>query len=87
MPLSPKFGLTYGFTIDRKVKILLSSDTPVGIAKSMGLGMMGFADALAELQPDMVLMLGDQFKLVARIPIAHLHGAKNSSLICYQSYL
>ena len=90
MHLSPEFGLTYreieadGFTIDRKVEMLLSSDTPVGVAKSMGLGMMGFADALAELQPDMVLMLGDRFELlaaasaamVARIPIAHLHGGE-----------
>ena len=90
MHLSPEFGLTYreieadGFTIDRKVEMLLSSDTPVGVAKSMGLGMMGCADALAELQPDMVLMLGDRFELlaaasaamVARIPIAHLHGGE-----------
>ena len=92
MHLSPEFGLTYreieadGFTIDRKVEMLLSSDTPVGVAKSMGLGMMGCADALAELQPDMVLMLGDRFELlaaasaamVARIPIAHLHGGETT---------
>jgi GDP/UDP-N,N'-diacetylbacillosamine 2-epimerase (hydrolysing) len=59
MHLSPEFGLTYkaieadGFEIDRKVEMLTSSDTPAGIAKSMGLGMIGFADALNELNPDL----------------------------------
>jgi GDP/UDP-N,N'-diacetylbacillosamine 2-epimerase (hydrolysing) len=58
MHLSPEFGLTYreiekdGFRIDRKVEMLTSSDTSVGIAKSMGLGMIGFADALNDLKPD-----------------------------------
>lgn len=88
--LSPDFGLTYreieqdGFRIDRKVEMLLSSDTPVGIAKSMGLGVIGFADALAELKPDLLVVLGDRFEifaavsaaLVARIPVAHLHGGE-----------
>lgn len=92
MHLSPEFGLTYreieadGFTIDRKVEMLTSSDTPVGIAKAMGLGMIGFADALAELKPDILLVLGDRFEifaaaaaaLVARIPIAHLHGGETT---------
>ena len=56
--LSHEFGLTYkaieedGFRIDRKVEMLLSSDTPVGVTKSMGLALCGFADALADLQPD-----------------------------------
>jgi len=90
MHLSPEFGLTYkaieedGFAIDRKVEMLTSSDTPVGIAKSMGLGMIGFADALHELQPDLIMVLGDRFEilsavfaaLVARIPLAHLHGGE-----------
>ena len=90
MHLSPEFGLTYkaieqdGFQIDRKVEMLTSSDTPVGIAKSMGLGMIGFADALHELQPDLIVVLGDRFEifsavsaaLVARIPVAHLHGGE-----------
>lgn len=88
--LSPDFGLTYreieqdGFRIDCKVEMLLSSDTPVGIAKSMGLGVIGFADALAELKPDLLVVLGDRFEifaavsaaLVARIPVAHLHGGE-----------
>ena len=73
-----------GSTIDRKVEMLLSFDTPVGIAKSMGLGLIGFADALNELQPDLIVVLGDRFEifaavsaaLVARIPVAHLHGGE-----------
>jgi len=64
--------------------MLLSSDTPVGITKSMGVGMIGFADALNELQPDLIVVLGDRFEifaavsaaLVARIPVAHLHGGE-----------
>jgi len=90
MHLSPEFGLTYreiekdGFQIDRKVEMLTSSDTPVGIAKSMGLGMIGIADALNELIPDLIVVLGDRFEifsavsaaLVARIPVAHLHGGE-----------
>ena len=90
MHLSPEFGLTYqeieqdGFEIDRKVEMLTSSDTAVGIAKSMGLGLIGFADALHELQPDLIIVLGDRFEifaavsaaLVARIPVAHLHGGE-----------
>lgn len=90
MHLSPEFGLTYreieedGFHIDRKIEMLTSSDTPVGIAKSMGLGVIGFADALNELRPDLIVVLGDRFEifaavataLVARIPVAHLHGGE-----------
>lgn len=90
MHLSPEFGLTVkeieadGHRIDRKVEMLLSSDTPVGITKSMGLGMIGFADAFAELQPDLLLVLGDRFEifaavsaaLIARIPSAHIHGGE-----------
>jgi len=88
--LSPEFGLTYreietdGFHIDRKIEILLSSDTPTGTAKSMGLAIIGFADALATLSPDLLVVLGDRFEifaaavaaLVARIPIAHIHGGE-----------
>jgi len=90
MHLSPEFGLTYqeiekdGFRIDRRVEMLLSSDSPTGLAKSMGLGMIGFADVLRELQPDMLLVLGDRFEIFsavaaavpARIPVAHLHGGE-----------
>ncbi|SEW44461.1 GDP/UDP-N,N'-diacetylbacillosamine 2-epimerase (hydrolysing) [Chitinophaga sp. YR573] len=90
MHLSPEFGLTYkniekdGFIIDKKIEILLSSDSATGISKSMGLGMIGFAEALAELQPDLVVMLGDRFEIfsmaaaamISRIPVAHLHGGE-----------
>ena len=90
MHLSPEFGLTYreieydGFQIDHKVEMLTSSDTSAGIAKSMGLGLIGFADALSELKPDIIVVLGDRFEifsavsaaLVARIPVAHLHGGE-----------
>jgi GDP/UDP-N,N'-diacetylbacillosamine 2-epimerase (hydrolysing) len=90
MHLSAEFGLTYqaieadGFRIDRKVDMLLSSNSAVGIAKSVGVGMIGFADALRDLQPDVLLVLGDRFEiipavicaLVAAIPVAHLHGGE-----------
>jgi GDP/UDP-N,N'-diacetylbacillosamine 2-epimerase (hydrolysing) len=90
MHLSPEFDLTYreiekdGFCIDHKVEMLLSSDTPVGLAKSMGLGLIGFGDTLQELKPDLVLVLGDRFEIfsavtaamVAKIPVAHLHGGE-----------
>jgi len=88
MHLSPEFGLTYqsieadGFMIDAKVEMLVSSDTPVGVAKSMGLGLIGFADALDRLRPDILVVLGDRFEilaavqaaLVACIPVAHIAG-------------
>lgn len=88
--LSPEFGCTYqqieqdGFAIDEKVEILLSSDTAVGIAKSMGLGVLGFTDALSRLKPDALVILGDRFEALAaaqtamilRIPVVHLHGGE-----------
>ena len=88
--LSPEFGLTYRtmendeFHIDEKVEMLLSSDTPVGVTKSMGLALIGFADAFAGLSPDIVVVLGDRYEilaaaeaaLVANIPIAHIHGGE-----------
>lgn len=88
--LSPEFGLTYrdieadGFKIDRKVEMLLSSDSPVGITKSMGLGLSGYADALSELRPDLLVLLGDRYEtfaaaaaaLMAKVPVAHLHGGE-----------
>lgn len=90
MHLSPEFGMTVeeiekdGFFINRRIEMLLSADTPSGVSKSMGLGLIGFADAVAELRPDIVLILGDRFEIlaaaisamVARIPIAHLHGGE-----------
>ncbi len=90
MHLSPEFGLTYkeieedGLKIDEKVEILLSADTPSAISKSIGLGLIGYADALNRLKPDMVVILGDRFEALAfaiasyvhRIPIAHLYGGE-----------
>lgn len=88
--LSPEFGLTYkhieddGFTIDSKVEMLLSADTDQGIVKSMGLGMIGCADAFTQLKPDAVVILGDRYEMLAvaaaasifKIPIIHLHGGE-----------
>jgi GDP/UDP-N,N'-diacetylbacillosamine 2-epimerase (hydrolysing) len=90
MHLSPEFGLTYreietdGFRIDRKVEMLMSSDTPIGIGKSIGVGVIGLGEAFQELQPDLLLVLGDRFEIfaaaaagtVARIPLAHVHGGE-----------
>ena len=90
MHLSPEFGMTAdviqadGFNINKRVEMLMSSDSSVGISKSMGLAMIGFADAFAELNPDLLLVLGDRFEIfsavsaamIARIPIAHIHGGE-----------
>lgn len=92
MHLSPEFGLTYkvieqdGFRIDAGVEMLLSSDTAVGVTKSVGLGMLGFADLWPKLKPDIVVVLGDRFEILAaaaaamfaRLPIAHIHGGETT---------
>lgn len=92
MHLSPEFGLTYkeieadSFTIDKKVEMLLSSDTSNAITKSIGLATIGFADAYEDLQPDILLILGDRFEILAaataaliyKIPVAHLHGGERT---------
>lgn len=88
--LSAEFGNTYkeieadGFTIDEKVEIILSSDTAVGVVKSIGLATIGFAETLKRIEPDLLLVLGDRFEmlgvaqsaLIMRIPIAHIHGGE-----------
>ncbi|WP_148570702.1 UDP-N-acetylglucosamine 2-epimerase [Aliarcobacter cryaerophilus] len=89
MHLSPEFGLTYKeiekeFSVNKKIEMLLSSDTSVGISKSMGLAQISFSEAYEELQPDMVVVLGDRYEIfsatsaamIAKIPIAHLHGGE-----------
>lgn len=90
--LSPEFGLTYrdieadGHAIDERIEMLLSSDTAVGTTKAMGLGLIGFADAFARLRPDLIVVLGDRFEilaaasaaLIANIPIAHIHGGETT---------
>lgn len=92
MHLSPEFGLTKstiladGLRIDAQVEMLLSSDSPVGVVKSMGVGLIGFADALDRMSPDCLIVLGDRFEtlavaqaaLVLRIPIVHLHGGEKT---------
>ena len=86
--LSPEFGETWrviegdGFLIDAKVEMLLSSDTGVGTAKSVALGLAGMADALDRLRPDLILVVGDRFEILAaaqaalflRIPVGHIAG-------------
>lgn len=88
--LSPEFGLTYeqivkdNFEIDEKIEILLSSDTPASIAKTMGLAMISFGDAFSHLQPDALVILGDRYEMLSiasvatiyKIPIVHLHGGE-----------
>jgi len=92
MHLSPEFGFTFkeiiadGFTIDRKVEMLMSSNNNIGIAKSIGVGMLGFGDVWADLKPDLILVLGDRFEIfaavasamVSQIPIAHVHGGEKT---------
>jgi GDP/UDP-N,N'-diacetylbacillosamine 2-epimerase (hydrolysing) len=93
MHLSPEFGLTYqeiendGFEIDKKIEMLLSADTPSSISKSIGLGLIGFADSFFELNPDIVIVLGDRYEVLAaslaamfgNIPIAHIHGGETTA--------
>lgn len=89
MHLSPEFGLTYKeiekeFKIDKKIEILLSSDSSVGVAKAMGLANISFSEAFQELNPDILVVLGDRFEIfsavstamILRIPIAHLSGGE-----------
>jgi GDP/UDP-N,N'-diacetylbacillosamine 2-epimerase (hydrolysing) len=92
MHLSSEFGNTWkqieadGFQIDRQVEMLLSSDTPRSMAKSTGIGLSGMADALHDLAPDLLLVLGDRFEILSaaaaaalmRIPIAHVHGGETT---------
>lgn len=88
MHLSPAFGETWrqieadGFAIASKLEMLLSGDSSVSVAKSVGLGVIGFADAFERLRPDILMVLGDRFEILAavqaalfaRIPVAHLCG-------------
>ena len=90
MHLSPEFGMTVqeiegeNFEIRERIEILLSSDTPIGVSKSMGLAIIGFSEAFARQKPDMTIILGDRFEAfcaaaaatVSRVPIAHIHGGE-----------
>ena len=88
--LLPQLGNTQteiladGFVPDAQVDMLLASNTPLGVAKSTALGLLGFSDTFDRLKPDMVFILGDRFEALAaaqaaylqRIPVAHLHGGE-----------
>ncbi len=92
MHLSPEFGLTFkeiecdGVPIDYKVEMLLSADSEGAVTKSVGVGLLGFSYALADLRPDILVVLGDRFELlsaviaglIGRIPIAHIHGGETT---------
>lgn len=90
MHLSPEFGMTVneiesdGFQVHERIEILLSSDSPVGVGKSMGLAMMGFTEALARNRPEVVIVLGDRYEVfaavaaatVVNVPVVHIHGGE-----------
>lgn len=92
MHLSPEFGMTINEIIDdkypitKKIEVLLSSDSGVGVVKSMGLTMISFSDALSELKPDMVIVLGDRTEIFAAvvsaytlgIPVSHVSGGETT---------
>lgn len=92
MHLSPEFGYTYkfiesdGFKIDRKIETLLSSDTSVGISKSMALSLISFSEYFSDSNIDMLIVLGDRFEIlssvtaatIANIPVAHIHGGETT---------
>lgn len=90
MHLSEEFGSTYkeiekdGFDIHEKVDISLDSDSEVAVSKSLGLGIIGFADVFKKINPELILVLGDRFEIfsavcsamIAKIPVAHIHGGE-----------
>ena len=92
MHLSPEFGMTVaeiradGVPISDEIGILLPSDSVYGSAKSVGVATIGFADSYRRLQPDIVVVLGDRFEILAAataamligIPVAHLHGGERT---------
>ena len=92
MHLAPGFGSTWrqierdGFAIDAKVEMLLDGDSPVAVTKSMGLGLIGMADALERLKPGVVIVSSDRFEtlvaaqaaMMARITVAHIHGGERT---------
>ena len=98
MHLSPEFGLTYkeiindNIEIDEKIEILMSSDTSVGVCKSMAMAMISFSEYFNRIKPDMLVILGDRYEIfsiasvatVLNIPIAHLHGGEltEGHMIC-----
>ena len=91
MHLSAEFGMTHleierDFKIDRKIDLNLTSDTSIGISKSMAIALTSFTEAYKELNPDILLVLGDRYEIfsaasaamISKIPIAHLHGGEST---------
>ena len=92
MHLSDRFGLTWreiaedGFAIDARVEILSADESPLAVARSMARGLSGMAEAFERLGPDIVVVLGDRFEILAaaqaamvmRIPLAHIHGGEST---------
>jgi UDP-N-acetylglucosamine 2-epimerase (non-hydrolysing)/GDP/UDP-N,N'-diacetylbacillosamine 2-epimerase (hydrolysing) len=90
--LSPEFGWTIreietaGFRVDARIECLLSSDTDVGMAKTIGLATLSLADSLGEMRPDLLLVTADRYEMLApasvalalRIPVAHIEGGEIS---------
>src|ERR1019366_10798859 len=90
--LSPQFGNTLkeierdGFPIQARIECLLSSDTDTGMAKTIGVAILGLADALTAWRPDVLLLIADRYEMLApasvalalRIPIAHIEGGEVS---------
>ena len=90
MHITDKFGETYreieqdGFFIDFKIDINLSSDSSVGVSKSISLGIHKFSELFDQMQPDILVVLGDRFEIFsavvaatfANVPIAHIHGGE-----------
>ncbi|MGH9715850.1 MAG: UDP-N-acetylglucosamine 2-epimerase [Candidatus Acidiferrales bacterium] len=90
--LSPEFGYTIrdiekdGFQIDARIECLLSSDTDVGMAKTIGIATLSLSDALGHMRPDILLLIADRYEMLApasvalalRIPIAHIEGGEVS---------
>jgi UDP-hydrolysing UDP-N-acetyl-D-glucosamine 2-epimerase len=90
--LSPEFGCTAseiekdGFRIEARIECLLSSDSDVGMAKTIGLATLGLADSLGNLRPDLLLLIADRYEMLApaavatalRIPLAHIEGGEIS---------
>lgn len=92
MHLSPEFGMTINeinqdkFPIKKKIEIMLSSDTHIGISKSIGLGIISFSEIFDDLKPDLIIILGDRYEIFAAacagmvgcFPIAHIHGGEST---------
>ena len=90
MHLSKDFGLTYkeierdGYIINEKIDMLFPGNSTLSVSKSIGIGVIAFADAYVRLKPDLIIILGDRFEalsaaqsaMIANIPIAHIHGGE-----------